>query len=86
MSNLLRRIRKLETRLTDIIDPLEIRIVSAADGLVIDRYLATPHGPERPWQANTTLGAESKLRGCRSYDRVMLIHNDEGDHQKTEQA
>jgi hypothetical protein len=59
MSNLLRRIRKLETRLTDISDPFEVRIISAADGEIIDRYLATCSGPERPWTTNETMAAES---------------------------
>ena len=33
----LRRIRKLETRLTDISELFEVRVISAADGQLIDR-------------------------------------------------
>jgi hypothetical protein len=51
IKNLSRRLERIQAHLmpAEGLEPIQIRIITSATGEVVDRFLATPDGPKRPW-------------------------------------
>jgi hypothetical protein len=59
--HLSRRLERIEARLMPPAGPppVQVRIIATATGEIIDRFLATDHGPERPWLNDSAQVMES---------------------------